>query len=406
MVALGKMALDPGDIPRAIDVNPIVVTKDGAFALDSLAVLQPANGQPTAPPWRPRYKSRNITMLKVIGRLFAVLATIGATQMAAAQNAAQFFKGKTITIVVGSSAGGGYDLYARLFARYFGKHIPGEPTVIVSNMPGAGSNIAANYVAAVAPKDGTFVAAPFAAQPLSPLLEEAGDMKYDPSKVNYLGTAMTDVFLCMVRPDAPATTYEDMFTKEVIMGGTAESGSTGYLPIVLNNVVGTKFKVVFGYPGTREITMAMQKGEVQGMCGMNWTSIVSQYADLLREKQVKIVVQENAVGHPEMNKMGVPLTVSRATTREQRDILDVIYSQELFARPYFVADEVPSDRVKLMREAFLATWRDPDLLKDAQKINLDVGAVSGEEIQALLSRIYQMPSDILKKAKDATKLKR
>ena len=190
------------------------------------------------------------------------------------------------------------------------------------------------------------------------------------------------------------------------MGGTAESGSTGYLPIVLNNVVGTKFKVVFGYPGTREITMAMQKGEVQGMCGMNWTSIVSQYADLLREKQVKIVVQENAVGHPEMNKMGVPLTVSRATTREQRDILDVIYSQELFARPYFVADEVPSDRVKLMREAFLATWRDPDLLKDAQKINLDVGAVSGEEIQALLSRIYQMPSDILKKAKDATKLKR
>ena len=332
-----------------------------------------------------------------------VFAMITGMLYAAAQDAAPFYKGKTITLVVGTSAGGGYDTYARLFARYLGKHLPGEPTIIVSNMPGAGSNIAAAYVARVAPKDGTYIAVPFAAQPLEPLLNDAADVKYDPSKVNYLGTAMSDIFLCIVRPDAPATNFDDMFNTETIMGGTAENGSTGYLPRVLNNVLGTKFKMVFGYPGTREITMAMQKGEVHGMCGMNWTSLISQYADLLRDKQVKVVAQENAAGLPNLNKLGVPLTMSYAKTEEQKRILEIIYSQETFARPYFVAAEVPAERVKLLRQAFLETWKDPELLKDAEKMNLDVGATSGEDVQTLLSKIYQTPQDILKKAKASTK---
>jgi tripartite-type tricarboxylate transporter receptor subunit TctC len=343
----------------------------------------------------------------VTRRLSLALIVAGCgTVSAAAQEAAPFYKGKTVTIVVGTSAGGGYDTYARLFGRHLGKHLPGEPTVIVSNMPGAGSNIAAAYVARVALKDGTFIAAPFAAQPLGPLLEDAGDLKYDPSKVNYLGTAMSDVFLCMVKPDAPATNFNDMFSREVIMGGTAESGSTGYLPLVLNNVLGTKFKVVFGYPGTREITMAMQKGEVHGMCGMNWSSMVSQYANMLQNKEVQVVAQEHAIGHPDMLKMGVPLTMSYAKTEEQRKILEIIYSQEVFARPYFVAAEVPAERLKVMRKAFLDTWKDPELVKEAEKMNLDVGATSGEEIQALLQKIYETPPEILKKAKDAIKLKR
>jgi tripartite-type tricarboxylate transporter receptor subunit TctC len=343
---------------------------------------------------------------KILSRMAMALCASMCTSAIHAQDSATFFRGKTITVAVGTSAGGGYDTYARLFARYFGKHVPGEPTVIVSNMPGAGSNIAATYVARVAPKDGLYIAAPFAAQPLGPILDDAGDMKYDPSKVNYLGTAMSDVFLCMVRPDAPATTFDEMFTKQVVMGGTAESGSTGYLPIVLNNVLGTKFKVVFGYPGTREITTAMQRAEIDGMCGMNWSSMVSQYAHLLRDKQVKIVAQEHDKGDPAMNKMGVPLTFSKAKTEEQKSILEIIYSQEIFARPYFVASEVPADRVKVLRDAFMATWKDPDLIKEAEKMNLDVGPTSGEDVQKLLLKVYQSSPDRLRQAKEATKLKR
>ena len=303
------------------------------------------------------------------------------------------------------AAGGGYDTYARLLGRHLGKHLPGEPTVIVSNMPGAGSDVAAAYVARVAPKDGTYIAAPTAAQPLDPILEDATDLNFDPSRVNYLGSATSDDFLCIVRPDAPATTFDDMFKTQVIMGGTAANGITGYLPIMLNNVLGTKFKVVFGYPGSREITMAIQKGEVHGMCGMTWTSLKSQYPDLLKNGEIKIVVQENDKGLPELNKMGVPLTVSYAHDEQQRRILEIIYSQEVFARPYFVAAEVPADRLQILRRAFMETWRDPDLLEDAANMNLDVGPMSGEEVQSLLQKIYASPPALLQSAKEAIKLK-
>ena len=209
---------------------------------------------------------------KIAALAAALFACCWALPVAAQDAVAQFYRGKTVTIVVGSSAGGGYDAYARLLGRYLGKHLPGEPTVIVSNMPGAGSEVAAAYVARVAPKDGTYIAAPYATQPLDPILEDATDLNFDPSRMNYLGSAMSDDFVCIVRPDAPATTFDDMFKTQVIMGGTAANGNTGYLPIMLNNVLGTKFKVVFGYPGSREIIMAIQSGEIHGMCGMGWTA--------------------------------------------------------------------------------------------------------------------------------------
>ena len=189
------------------------------------------------------------------------------------------------------------------------------------------------------------------------------------------------------------------------MGGSAANDETGYLPIMLNNLLGTKFKVVFGYPGSREIMMAIQKGEIHGMCGMGWLSLKSQYTDLLKNGEIKIVVQENDKGLPEINKMGVPLTVSYAHDEQQRRILEIVYSQEVFARPYFVAAEVPADRLQILRRAFMETWRDPDLLKDAANMNLDVGPTSGEEVQSLLQKIYASPPALLQSAKEAIKLK-
>ena len=345
-------------------------------------------------------------MPKKIAALAAALFACCWSLPVAAQDAvAQFYRGKTVTIIVGGPAGGGYDTYARLLGRYLGKHLPGEPTVIVSNMPGAGSDVAAAYVARVAPKDGTYIAAPTSSEPLDPILEDAADLNFDPSRVNYLGTAVSDDYLCIVRPDAPAATFDDMFKTQVIMGGTAWSDQSGFLPIMLNNVLGTKFKVVLGYPGTREITVAVQRGEIQGMCGMGWQVLKSQYADLLKNGEIKIVVQENDKGLPEINKMGVPLTVSYAHDEQQRRILEIIYSQEVFARPYFVAAEVPADRLQLLRRALMETWRDPDLLKEAANINLDVRPTSGEEVQSLLQKIYASPPALLQSAKEAIKPK-
>jgi tripartite-type tricarboxylate transporter receptor subunit TctC len=343
--------------------------------------------------------------LRKIRRLsLALLAMTTGADCAHAQGATPYYKGKIVTIVVGTSPGGGYDTYARLLGRHLGKHLPGEPTVIVTNMPGAGSTIAAAYVARVAAKDGTYIAAPFAEELLDPILEDANELNYDPTRVNYLGTPMSDESLCMVRPDAPATTFDDMFKTQVIMGGGDPNSETAYLPIMLNNVLGTKFKVVFGYPGTREITMAIEKGEIHGMCGMPWTSLKSQYPDLLKNGEVKIVVQENDKGLPEPNKMGIPLTVSYAHDEQQRRILEILYSQDIFSRPYFVAAEVPADRLQLLRRAFMETWRDPDLLQDAANMNLDVVPTSGEEIQSLLQKIYASPPALLQSAKEAIKL--
>jgi tripartite-type tricarboxylate transporter receptor subunit TctC len=346
-----------------------------------------------------------MNLRKIRSLSLALLAMTTGSVGGHAQNSTADFKGKTLTIVVGTSAGGGYDTYARLLGRYLGKHLPGEPTIVVSNMPGAGSQVAAAYVARVAPKDGTFIAAPYATQPLDPILEDAAEQNTDLSRVNYLGSAMSDVFLCVVRPDAPAATFDDMLKTQVILGAVAANSETGYLPIMLNNVLGTKFKVVFGYPGTREITMAIEKGEIHGMCGLNWTSLVSQYADLLKNGELKVVVQENDKGVPELDKMGVPLIVAYAHDEQQRRILAIINSQEIFARPFFVAADVPADRLQILRRAFMDTWRDPDLRKDAATMNLAIGPASGEEIQTLLQKIYASPPALLESAKEAIKLK-
>jgi tripartite-type tricarboxylate transporter receptor subunit TctC len=339
----------------------------------------------------------------------SVMAWLGAaavtTAVAVAQDATPFYKGKTVTIVVGTSAGGGYDTYARLLGRYLGKHIPGNPDVVVSNMPGGGSKVAAGYVARIAPKDGTFIAAPYATEPLAPILEDKSGLNYDPNTVNYLGSAASDDYLCIVRSDASATTFEDMFKTQIVLGGVAETSETGYLPILLNNLLGTKFKVVLGYPGSSEIMLAVQKKEIDGMCGLGWTSLEAQYPAMLRNGEIKIFLQENNQGLPELNKRGVPLSISYARDDEQRRILEIINSQEIYSRPYFVAAEVPADRLQGLRRAFLETWHDPELMKDAANMHLDVGPSSGEDVQALLRKVYANPSEILEKAKEAIKLK-
>ena len=334
--------------------------------------------------------------------LALALAALSASHPACAQDlVAQFYKGKTITIIAASSPGGGYDLYARLIAHVLGRHIPGNPTVVVANMPGAASNVAAAHVYNVAPKDGTMIGGIYMGNPVEPLFFGRTRPTHDMSRFQYIGNANRDVYVCLIRTDAPVKTFAQAMEQEVVVGGTAEGASTRDFPMLLKNLLGVKFKVVSGYPGSREINLAIERGEVQGGCGETWSSVSATYPAWFRDGAIKVLVQEDRDGYPDLNRQGVPLTRDFAKTEEQRQILDLFYSQTAFGRPYVVAPEVPKERVEALRKAFMATMTDPELIAEAQRIQVDVLAVSGEELQAMIAKLYRTPPDLLEKARAA-----
>lgn len=336
--------------------------------------------------------------------VFLALAALFTTPVKA-QDPGTFWRGKTIQIIVGSSAGGGYDAYARILGRYMGRHMPGHPAVVVNNMPGAASNIMAGYVASVAPRDGTVIGAPFSTQPLAPILEEVGSLRYDPQKLTYIGSANEDTYVCVARRDGPLKSFADAFKVESVMGGTAETGATGYLPVLLNNVIGTKFKVVFGYPGSREVMMAIDKSEVHGMCGLGWSTIHSQYADFLKSDRIFPLVQESLRGHAEMDRLGIPRAGDFANTPDQKRVLEIIYAQKTFGRPFFVSAETPAIRIKALSKAFTDTLNDPELLAEARRLGLEIGPISGEELQGILARIYGSSDEVKRKTREAIKVR-
>ena len=315
--------------------------------------------------------------------------------------AANFYAGRNITLLVGSTPGGGYDTYARLIQRYLPRHMPGNPGVIVSNMPGAGSNIAANYIYNVAPKDGTFIGALFGGAPLEPLIGSA-PVKHDPSKSQYIVSANNDVYVCVARKDAEVKSFEQALEKELLTGA-GNSSSTSDFPAVLNAVLGAKFKLVVGYPGSREIGLAIDKKEVFGACGLAWPSISVTNSGWFGgpDSTMRILAQTHVRGHAGLNALGIPNAMSFAKTDEQRAMLELFFSQEVFGRPYVVAPEVPGERVAVLRKAFLETLRDPDLLADAAKASLEVDPVPGDEVAKLVAKVYAAPPGIVARIKKA-----
>ena len=337
--------------------------------------------------------------------LVGVMLLLSCAGAEAQDSVAQFYKGKAITIIVGSSAGGGYDLYARMLARHMGKHIPGNPSFVVTNMPGAASNVAAAHIYNIAPKDGTVIGAIFMGAVVEPLFSQKTRTTHDTSKFNYIGNANKDVYVCLIRAEAPVKNFAETFDKEIVMGGTAEGASTRDFSVLLKNLLGAKFKIVSGYPGSREVNLAMERGEVHGGCGQSWSSVAANHRTQFNEGRFKVLVQEDTAGYPELNSQGIPRTIEFAKTDEQRQILDLVYSQTVFGRPYVVAPEVPKERVDALRKAFMAAIRNPDMMAEAKKIDLDIDAISGEELQTMIGRIYATPKDILEKAKQALTLK-
>jgi tripartite-type tricarboxylate transporter receptor subunit TctC len=333
-----------------------------------------------------------------------------AVQRAEAQDSvAEFYRGRQITVIVGSSAGGGYDIYARLLSRHMPKHIPGNPTMTVSNMAGAGSNAAAAHLYNVAPKDGTIIGALQNSAVLDALLDallgETKRLRHDATKFIHLGSATIDHYVCIARADAPVKSFKELLSRELIIGASQPGTSTRDYPAMLNNMTGSKIRLVSGYPGTREITLAIEKDEVKGLCGFSWSSLRAQRPDWLRSGFIRVLVQEHDKGDPDINKMGVPLAVDFARTPENRRVMELVYSSETFGRPYMMAPGVPPDRVAALRTAFMATMREQDLLAEARRIGIDIDPISGEELQALAEKIFATPAAIVEQAKQAMEYK-
>jgi tripartite-type tricarboxylate transporter receptor subunit TctC len=330
----------------------------------------------------------------------AVLAAASLGPAHSQDTVEQFFRGKAINIYVGSSAGGGYDTYGRLVARHLGKHIPGQPTIVVQNMPGAGSNKAASYIFSVAPKDGTAIGAIFPGAILQPLMGDT-TVQHEPSKFIYLGSANSDVYHCFARTDAPAKTFREALEREVILGASNEGGTTRDLPAMMNNLAGTKFRIVTGYAGSKEIGLAVERNEVSGACGIGWTGFTTAYPHWFEKKLVTMTLQLSVKGHAELTKMGVPLAAEFARSKEDRQAMELILSQGIFGRPFVLPPGVAPERAAALRRAFMAAMADPALISDAKKANLDLEALSGNDLQDLITSLYALAPSIVEKAKQS-----
>lgn len=312
------------------------------------------------------------------------------------------FKGKTVTIDVGSSTGGGLDLFGRLVARHLGKHLPGNPAVVVSNLPGAGGNVAAIRLYSIAAKDGTEMGIVFPSVLIDPLFNPALRKDYDPTKFTYVGNANAETLVCLINHSAPVADLADFRNKEIVIGATAAGSTTYDFPTIANAMLGLKMKIVSGYKGSRDVTLAMEKNEVQGICGLGWSTVKIQYPSVLSGGLfARVFAQEDLRGHPQLNAAKVPLMISLARTDDERQVLETFYTQNAFSRPFLLPPGVDAQRTALVRTAFLATLADRELLAEAGKINVDVNPTSGDELLALVEKMYRTPDRIVERMRSA-----
>jgi tripartite-type tricarboxylate transporter receptor subunit TctC len=329
----------------------------------------------------------------------AAVAIAGFAAPAAADAVADFYKGKKITFIIGGTPGGGYDVYARQFARFYGNYIPGKPGIISQNMQGAGSIRAANFVYNVAKKDGTVIGAVQRTIPILPLYGKSG-LQYDPLKFNWLGSLNNEVSVCVSRKDSNIATFADSQAKELIIGGSGANDTENF-PAVLNNLLGTKFKIVSGYKGP-DIALAMERNEVQGRCGWSWTSLKNQHPDWLKNGSINIIVQLSV---EKLDEIKAPFVMELAKTEEQRDVLELVFAPQAFGRPFMMPPGVPADRVKAARDAFSKAAADKKLVADLEKVKFDVSLVTGDRMQSLIAKLLKTPPTVIDKAADAMKYK-
>jgi tripartite-type tricarboxylate transporter receptor subunit TctC len=320
---------------------------------------------------------------------------------AGADAISDFYAGRTVNLVIGYAPGGGYDLYARTLARHIAKHIPGHPSVVVQNMPGAGSLKAANYLYTIAPKDGLSFGGFSRGAFLDPLLGRGEGAQYEAAKYNWLGSISNEVGVCAFRTGAGIKSWQDMRAKPFIIGATGAGADSDVFPTVLRKMFKLKMKIVAGYASAAEVVIAIKRSEVDGRCGWSWSSLVSWNREMYESKQIDVVLQLAAQKLDELPN--VPLITEVTDDPDQRTALKLIVSRQTMARPYVVPPGVPAERVRALRAAFDATLSDPAFLADAKKQDLEVRPVSGVEADELVKQVYATPPAIVKLAIDYMK---
>ena len=328
-------------------------------------------------------------------RLVALVAAgvLGAAAPAAAQDdVAAFYRGKQLHIMVGTAAGGGYDLFARIVARHIASHIPGEPVVVVQNLPAAGGLVMTNQLYATAPRDGTVIGAPINGIPTAPLLAPAG-AHFDAEKLNWLGSTNREPYVAFVWHTAPVQTLADLRSRDLVVGATAPGTTMVDFPLITNAVLGTRFKVVRGYEGTAQINNAIERGEVEGQGGVGWAAVKAQVPGWITDKKIKVIAQYGLRRHTQLPD--VPNVLDLATSDADRRALTTLFARTEYGRPYFLPPEVPAARVSALRRAFAATMRDPAFIADAAKLQLEIDPMTGEELQGLIGELGRTPPDVV-----------
>jgi tripartite-type tricarboxylate transporter receptor subunit TctC len=315
----------------------------------------------------------------------------------AAQTPEAFYRGKSVSLVIGYSVGGGYDIYARVLARHLGRYVPGNPAIVPQNMPGAGSQKSLEYILNFAPKDGLAIATFSRTLPINPLIDNA---KYDPRRLEWIGSIATDSTTCIAWHQSGVRTWDDMKTKQFTVGGLGRGSDPEMFAVLMKEMFALNVKLVSGYPGTNDVMLAMERGEVQGMCGYSYSSLRASRKAWLDEGKVHILMQAALTRDPAI-PAGVPMLLDKTTNEKQRQALQMILAPQAVARPFAMPPGTPTDRVEAMRKAFMATMTDAEFVKDAKTAGIDIDPISGDRIADLYARIYDTPADVIAEARRA-----
>lgn len=331
---------------------------------------------------------------RVIRYGLAAALLAGGAGVAAAQSVEEFYRGKVLNMIVFTSPGGANDAMARLIAQHIGRHIPGRPNISVQNMSGAGGLRAANYLYKVAPRDGTVLGTINRPTAFAPL-EGVKEAEFDPLKYNWLGSAAKDILIGVTWHTSPVKTLRDAQTTEVTIGADGPSADLGRLPLAINATVGTKFKMVFGYPGGTDVLLAMERGEIGGRVGWSYDSVLAQRAEWLKDKKINFLLQAGLTRDPRLPE--TPSIIDYAKSDIDRQVLELMFLSYEMSRPYLLPPDVPTDRVGAMKAAFAETMRDEAFLADARKVPMPIDYISGEQVVDLIRRAYAAPPAVVER---------
>ena len=339
------------------------------------------------------------TIFKSTAVVAALMAAGYATNVKA-YAVADFYSGKSISLIIGYGAGGGYDTYSRVLARHLGNHIPGKPTIVPKNMPGAGAVKAANFIFNATPKNGTNLGVFASSAAMDPLFSgKKSKAKFQPEKFTWIGNMNKETFTCGVWKSSGIKTFDEMIKKGITFGSTGPAAITSQHPRTFNSLAGTKIKIIYGYKGTKGVNLAMRQGEVGGSCGLSKSTIMSRWYKDIKKGDLKIIVQMGVKKDPYFGDAAH--IFDYAKNDGARKAMKAIFGRDILGRPLAASPGIPADRAKALRKAFVDTMNDPVFLADAKKTRITINYHSGAEVDKLIAGFLATPADAIAMAKKA-----